>query len=87
MKIEFNPNNLFALPPYGTVYPTVQIIDVWGVLSVEAGALIDDKWSEVSVVASEYGATAGKGWTLKLNSGWGIHAGKRKGDFVVARTS
>ena len=85
MKIEFNPNNLFPLPPFGTVYPTLQIIDAWGTLSVDGGALIDDRWSSVTVAAPRHGAVTGKGWILKLNDGWMLRPGERPGDFTIAK--
>lgn len=87
MKIEFNPNNLFPLPPYGTVYPTLQVIDLWGTLVVSGGALIDGKWRGVAVSAPSHGELKANGWSLKLNPGWALGPGKRPGDLVVARTS
>jgi hypothetical protein len=84
MKLEFNPNNLFPLPPHGTVYPTLQLIDAWGKLTVEDGALIDEKWTAVTVSAPPPGALTGKGWTLELNPGWTLRPGRRPDEFVIA---
>lgn len=85
MKLQFNPNNVFPLPPYGTVYPTLQVIDTWGTLKVEHGALIDEKGSGVTVSAPRQGAKNGEGWTLELNPGWSVRPGRRPDDFVIAR--
>jgi hypothetical protein len=85
MKLEFNPNNLFPLPPYGTVYPTLQVIDSWGKLTVRDGALIDEKWSGVTLSAPSRGGLSGPGWTLELNPGWSMQRrGRRPDEFVIA---
>jgi len=84
MKLEFNPNNLFPLPPHGTVYPTLQVIDTWGKLTVDGGALIDEKWAGVTVRAPSSGALTGPGWTLELNPGWKLRPGRRADEFVIA---
>ena len=86
MKLQFNPNNLFPLPPHGTVYPTLQVIDTWGKLSVDGGALIDEKWTGVTVSAPSPGTLTGPGWTLALNPGWKVSPGPRPDEFVIAES-
>jgi hypothetical protein len=86
MNFTFDPNNAFPLPPYGTVYPTMQVIDTWGTLSVYGGALLDNNWSGVTVATPPHAALTGTGWTLKLNPGWAMRPGKRKGDLLIAKT-
>lgn len=39
-KYSFNPNNLFSLDNIGTVYPTLRVVDQWGILEVSDGALM-----------------------------------------------
>jgi hypothetical protein len=86
-QVEFDPRTLFPLPPHGTVFPRLKVIDHWGTLTVDGGALLDEKWSLVTVAAPrDAAAMAGKGWTLQLNPGWAMSPGKRTGDFVVTRT-
>jgi hypothetical protein len=51
-------------------------------------ALIANDWSKVVVPAPRDPTTrplTGHGWTLKLNAGWELHAGKRTGDYIVKR--
>ncbi|NEX92561.1 hypothetical protein [Caulobacter sp. 17J65-9] len=75
MNISFNPQNLFPLPPEGTVYPTLRVADRWGVLQAEKGALIDDGWGSLTVAAPTAQTPdriSGPGWTLELAPGWRI---------------
>jgi hypothetical protein len=82
MNISFNPSNMVALPGKGTVYPTLRVVDEWGVLEVTDGALIDPNWSGATVAApASAEAREGPGWTLRLNEGWTLEAGERAGDF------
>ena len=87
MQIAFDPGKIIALPPHGSVYPTLRVVDAWGVLEVSEGALIDDNWSGVTVAApASAGAVEGPGWTLQLNPGWTLAAGERDGDFRLVRS-
>jgi hypothetical protein len=75
MNIGFNPNNLFDLGEYGTVYPTAQIKDVWGQLIVSENGVLMKDWSVITLPAGEgisikAQAIEGKGWKLTLNTGW-----------------
>ena len=77
MTINFNPNTLFNLEAYGTVYPTARIKDRWGELEVEGAGMLMKDWKSVSVpVSSERlptdGIIQGKGWKLTLNKGWTV---------------
>ena len=86
MQIAFDPGKIIALPPHGSVYPTLRVVEAWGVLEVRDGALIDDNWSGVVVVAPPSAdAVEGPGWTLALNPGWGLEAGERVGDYRLVR--
>jgi hypothetical protein len=73
MNISFNPDLVFALPPHGSVYPTLRIVDAWGVLEVSDGALIPDDWAGVTLPGRPERADGhwrGPGWTLALADGW-----------------
>jgi len=75
MNINFNPNNLFDLGEYGTVYPTAQIKDVWGQLTVSENGVLMKDWREITLPVDEGIKNAGqtiegKGWKLILNPGW-----------------
>src|SRR5712691_10844121 len=86
MNMQFNPGNLVPLDSLGTVYPDIRIVDVWGILTVSKGALMNSTFSRIYVSApSSLSAPSirGDGWTLELNPGWTVAAGDRKGDYVV----
>jgi hypothetical protein len=57
MRISFNPNNLFDLTPYGTVYPTMTMSDEWGALTVTDGVLFKD-WKYVTLALDSDTATS-----------------------------
>lgn len=72
-SLSFNPNNLFPLPPEGTVYPTLRAVDAWGVLEVEGGALVAADWSSVTLpgpVLRQPKGLTGPGWSLQLADEW-----------------
>lgn len=86
MNVQFNPGNLQPLADQGTVYPTMRIVDVWGVLTVAKGALLSSDWKQVTITAPRDPAAqalAGEGWTLELKPGWHIRPAPRAGSFVV----
>lgn len=86
MQIAFDPGSLTALDDRGTVYPTLRVVDVWGILEVTDGALIDPNWSGATVAAPPSGdAREGPGWTLRLNPGWELAPGERPGDFRLRK--
>lgn len=89
MQMSFNPNTPQPLGELGTVYPTIRISDVWGVLDVSKGVLIWSDFGKVHVVAPsnpQGRPLAGDGWTLELKDGWKLEPGPRKGDYVVTRS-
>lgn len=78
MRIEFNPQTVFALPPLGTVYPMATIRDAWGTLTVTQGVLIAQDWTSASVAGPGAGRGndyAGAGWSLTLSPGWIVSNG------------
>ena len=89
MKVQFNPSNLVPLGDAGTVYPTMQVIDDWGSITVDGGALMAPDWTLLTVAApagdATSGALHGQGWTMKLAPGWHVVTGGRKGDRTIAR--
>ena len=87
IRVGFDPNTLQPLPPHGVVYPTATLSDVWGVLTVTDGVLINGDWSAATVTAPEgAGALTGDGWSLEIAEGWRIAPGERDGDFVIQAT-
>jgi len=69
-------------------YPDIRVVDVWGILTVSKGALINSTFSKVYNSAPSGLSSSpiqGDGWTLELNPGWTMTAGERKGDYVVKK--
>ncbi|MEI7037047.1 hypothetical protein [Fulvimonas yonginensis] len=91
MKVQFNPSNLVPLGEAGTVYPTMQVIDDWGSVTVDGGALMTTDWTVLTVAAPAGEATSGtlhgKGWTLQLAPGWQLAPGTRRGDYTIRRAA
>lgn len=88
MSMELNPGNLVPLDSLGTVYPTIRVVDVWGILTVSNGALMNPTFSRIYVSAPGSRSASpiqGDGWTLELNAAWTVAAGERKGDYVVKK--
>ncbi|MBD1384617.1 hypothetical protein IDJ75_04945 [Mucilaginibacter rigui] len=75
MSVIFNPNTLFDLGTYGTIYPTGEIKDNWGHLKVNKGGMLLKDWHIVSVPVTGKLDIAARhleadGWTLDLAEGW-----------------
>ena len=88
MNMQFNPGNLIPLDPFGTVYPDIRIVDVWGILTVSSGGALMNSYSKIYVPAPKAAngpLLRGEGWTLELNPGWRVTVGQRKGDYVVEK--
>ena len=82
MNISFNPSTIVVLGGNGAVYPTLRVVDSWGVLEVTDGALIDPNWTRVTVAApTSADGREGPGWTLRLNPDRALEPGDRPGDF------
>ncbi|UGB44272.1 hypothetical protein LQ772_09660 [Frateuria edaphi] len=89
MKVQFNPSNLMPLGDAGTVYPTMQVIDDWGSITVDGGALMAPDWTLLTVAAPAGDATSGtlrgQGWTMKPAPGWHVVPAGRTGDRTIAK--
>lgn len=89
MRMSFDPGTLTPLEGLGTVYPTIRVVDEWGVLAVAGGgALMNTTFSGVSVTApadADARPVRGDGWTLELKDGWTLAPGERAGDIVLKR--
>lgn len=83
---QFKPQTLLPLGDFGTVYPTLRLVDDWGVLEVDGDALMGRHVAVVSATGFDASSLKGAGWHLSLNKGWVIVPGTRKGDLLVKRT-
>lgn len=79
MNFTFDPTNVQPLPGHGTVYPTMEVRDVWGKIVVTGGALMSSDYRKLIVSAD------GNGYTLTLNDGWNIVPGAREGDKTLTQ--
>ncbi|HLJ98034.1 MAG TPA: hypothetical protein VKU02_33045 [Gemmataceae bacterium] len=76
------------LDSVGTVYATLRISDIWGILTLSNGALMAADFSHVVVLAptdTKVRRLKGDGWKLELKGGWSLQPGKRNGDYVLAK--
>ncbi len=90
MRVQFDPRTLQPLDDAGTVYPQLRIVDDWGQLQADDGALMAKDWSAVTIAAPVHGdapALRGDGWTLDLAPGWRLGPGARAGDLVLEKAS
>lgn len=90
MHMQFNPNTVLSLGQAGTVYPHLKVIDDWGTLEVEQGALLSGDWKRVTVSApaTPNGVDVhGAGWRLQLKSGWELVPGTRHGDWTLRQVA
>jgi hypothetical protein len=86
-NFQFNPQTLQPLGTYGMIFPTLRLVDDWGVLEVDHGALVNQDAGVVAVSAKGIAPShqKGDGWTLTLKPGWAIVPGVRKGDLSAKR--
>lgn len=88
-QFTFDPYGVEALDDLGSVYLTLRVVDVWGILEVtEGGALVERHDGRVTAVVvpgpdqAEGSKIRGDGWTLELADGWRLEEGARRGDLV-----
>ncbi len=88
MNVSFDPRNIVPLEDKGTVYPNIRVTDLWGVLTVENGALMSANWSKISVTNPtkiEEKNVTGDGWTLELNEGYLVKKDETTGNYILTK--
>ena len=90
MQMEFDPNRVKPLDPFGTVYETIVLRDTWGRLTVRSGGILLDKSFSNARLPLPSGAGQDvretNEWTLELNEGWSITDSEaRPPHWVVAK--
>jgi hypothetical protein len=85
---SFDPGKVFPFGDRQTVYTMRELEAEWGLLTVDAGAILEDRAAmqgRVAMTNAEGSRSQGIGWTLKLAPGWQIAPATRAGDFCVEK--
>lgn len=92
VNYSYDPNNVLGIDAGNTVYPTMRLVDAWGVLTVNNGAWLERDATGRLVrtrVPAPTNPSArplkGDGWSMELANGWELIPGERPGDFQVKK--
>ena len=92
VNYSFNPNNVIAIDAGNTVYPTLRMVDNWGVLTVSNGAWLErgpTGYLARARIPAPQDLSArplkGEGWSLELANGWEVVPGERPGDVTIRK--
>ena len=92
VNYSFNPNNVIAIDASSSVYPTLRMVDNWGVLTVTNGTWLErgptGHLARARVPALQDLSSRplkGEGWSLELTSGWEVVPGDRPGDVTIRK--
>jgi hypothetical protein len=88
MNVSFDPRNIMPIEDKGTVYPNIRVTDLWGILTVENGALMSPNWDKISVTKptkTEGRNVAGEGWTLELTDAYLLKKDEASGNYKLIR--
>lgn len=88
MSVSFDPRNIMPIEDKGTVYPNIRVTDLWGVLTVENGALMSPNWDKISItnpVKIEGKKIIGDGWNLELIDAYTIEKNKTNGGYKLTK--
>ena len=87
-RISFDPRNIMPIEDIGTVYPNIRVTDLWGVLTVENGALMSPFWDIITItvpVSVESKNITGDGWTLELKEDYVIEKEETSGNYKLTK--
>jgi hypothetical protein len=90
MNVSFDPKNIMPLEDKGTVYPNMRIVDNWGVLTVQNGALMAPNWDKITVSLPfkiEGKKVFGDGWIIELVGDYAFIEDGKTGNFVLRKSS
>jgi hypothetical protein len=92
VNYSYDPNNVIGIDAGNTVYPTMRLVDAWGVLTVSNGAWLERDATGHLVLARvpappdlSARPLKGEGWALELADGWEVVAGDRPGDVKLRK--
>jgi len=92
VNYSYDPNNVVGIDASNTVYPTMRLVDAWGVLTVTNGAWLE-RDANGHIVRARVPAPSdlsarplkGDGWSLELTNGWEVVPGERSGDMTIRK--
>ncbi len=92
VKYSYDPNNVIGIDASNTIYPTMRLVDVWGVLTVTNGAWLE-RAATGNLIRARIPAPSdlsarplkGEGWSLELTNGWEVVPGERAGDVNIRK--
>ena len=92
VRYSYDPNNVIGIDAGNTIYPTLRLVDAWGILTVNNGAWLERDISGQLVRARVPAPTdlsarplQGEGWSLELTNGWEVVPGERPGDIKLRK--
>jgi len=88
MSISFDPSNIMPIENYGNFYLNVRVIDLWGTLTTENGALMSPFWDKISITnptKTDGNKIIGDGWTLELTDGYIIEKDETTGNYKLTK--
>ncbi len=92
VNYSYDPNNVIGIDASNTVYPTMRVVDPWGVLTVTNGAWVERDATGHMVRARVTAPTdlsarplKGDGWSLELANGWEVVPGERSGEVTIRK--
>ena len=86
MNISFDPRNIIPVEDKGSFYKNARITDVWGILTINNGALMSTGWDKISVsipLKIDNKSVSGDGWTLELNDGYKVSKNENTGNYSL----
>lgn len=90
MNVSFDPRNMVPIEGQGTVYPTIRVTDVWGILTAENGALMSANWDKLSLSNPTDITTdkvTGDGWVLELTAGYSVMKDETSGLYKLVKST
>jgi len=88
MNVSFDPRNIMPLEDKGTVYSNIRVTDLWGILTVENGALMSPDWGRISItnpIKTENKKISGDGWTLELTDSYTVEKDTATGNYMLIK--
>ena len=86
--ISFDPTGVIPLDNLGNVYSKIRIVDNWGILTVENGALLSLKWDKITVsnpTKIDGENVSGNGWTLQLYEPYNVIEDSDTGNYLLSK--